>query len=77
MTVLGFIGWQTCGRHPARRQSWPGAWEPVSRGMAAVRLRDLTNSNHRGKPAYPAYAPPSPDDSGAALASEASSPTCL
>ena len=21
--VLGFIGWQTCGRHPARRQSWP------------------------------------------------------
>jgi hypothetical protein len=22
--VLGFIGWQTCGRHPARRQSWPG-----------------------------------------------------
>ena len=22
--VLGFIGWQTCGRHPASRQSWPG-----------------------------------------------------
>src|ERR1700676_3935787 len=22
--VLGFIGWQTCGRHPARWQSWPG-----------------------------------------------------
>jgi hypothetical protein len=22
--VLAFIGWQTCGLHPARRQSWPG-----------------------------------------------------
>src|SRR5271157_1485128 len=22
--VLAFIGWQTCGRHPARWQSWPG-----------------------------------------------------
>ena len=22
--VFGFMGWHTCGRHPARRQSWPG-----------------------------------------------------
>ena len=22
--VLGFIGWQTCGRQPVSAQSWPG-----------------------------------------------------
>ncbi len=36
--VLAFIGWQTCGRHPARRQSWPGPGRFRASGDAASAL---------------------------------------